>query len=173
MRQINSGTELLKTSFKISCLWHRNWNKWQQNKAMLLFQIPKKKKEKSLLPEWGTRTYGQSITWLPNNRTKADTCLLIPRGKTLLCLPGVVLQMSACYDADAFFHADVPQGVWVPHRGEGDTNFSSPLRVFLFLFTQCAQKDSKHQRHSQNPFNKSVSSACLQFNSVQFYTRTI
>lgn len=53
-----------------------------------------------------------------NSTTKAATCLLIPRGKTLLCLPGVVLQMSARYDADAFFHADVHQGIQVPHQGE-------------------------------------------------------
>lgn len=86
---------------------------------MLLFQISKRGVgKKNLMAEWGMRTYGQSITWLPNSTTKAATCLLIPRGKTLLCLPGLVLQMSARYDADASFHADIHQGIQPPQQSQ-------------------------------------------------------
>lgn len=89
-----------------------------------------------ILPEWGMRTYGQSITWLPNSTTKAATCLLIPRGKMLLCLPGVVLQMSARYDADAFFHADVHQGIWVPHQGE----MTQIFHLLISAYRVCTQE---------------------------------
>lgn len=78
VRKTDLDTELLKTSSKIPASDLRTGTSGNRIKLCfyLVFQ-----RETNLIPELGTRTYGQSITWLPNNSTKAHTCLLIPRVK--------------------------------------------------------------------------------------------
>lgn len=91
-----------------------------------------------------------------------------PKSKTLLCLLEVVLQMSARYDADAFFHAKL-LGEFELTVSRTDRNFSSPLswKYSVFLFIKSVCKNSKYQQHSCC-FNKGLPSEYL-----QFYTATI
>lgn len=111
-----------------------------QIKLCFYFKFQREGKKKNLLPEWGMRTYGQSITWLPNSTTKASTCLLIPRGKTLLCLPGPCCSWKPLMMLMHFSMLTFTREYRF-HIRRSDTNFSSPLRDFhTSAYWVCAQE---------------------------------
>lgn len=125
-------------------------------------------RETNLIPELGTRTYGQSITWLPNNSTKAHTCLLIPRVKHCF-----VFWRSCCrwVPVMMLMHFSMLSSLGnLSSPSVEQTNFSSPLswKYSVFLFIKSVCKNSKYQQHSWNGLNKGLSSE-----NLQFYTATI